>query len=92
VLALSYQNSSASTTATATTVWENVTTLVSDATHDLNLEVRSSYFGICASQNGRPFICQDTAKSLAASRFDDPLGLIEMAGRYQSDVLFPGLL
>jgi hypothetical protein len=90
VLALSYQTQNVP--ATDIGPLQNITSAISDATKGDNLQIRLSYFGLCASR-GDFWYCNRNGYALAAiGAFNDPLGLLSMAERYKSEVLFSGLM
>ena len=59
-----------------------------------SLEVRTGYFGLCASLAKNSWTCSDDASSLARrfSPNQDPLDLIGHSAKFKDNIVFPGLV
>lgn len=64
-----------------------------------HVAVRTGYFGLCAKEDsdGYSWVCASDVADLkvelsGANGDEDPLDAVDMAGRFKSGVVFPGLL
>jgi hypothetical protein len=94
LLSLSYQASSAA--GDPLQLNPNLTSLFSSMVGSAQLEVRTSYRGMCISQNGGGWACSSNAADLASRIRDannaDPLNLIWISENFRQHVIFDGLL
>lgn len=76
--------------------WQNITRILEQTTRDSSFQVRANYFGLCATTGSDSWVCATSPERLTAKLpnlvAEDPLGLAALAGRYRSEVLFPGLI
>lgn len=58
------------------------------------LQIRASFFGLCVrSKSSDAWICKGDSSAFASEELpSDPLGILDLAERYRSQVLFSGLL
>lgn len=106
LLSLSYSAAASSPPRNVEMLDGNMSAVFADLAGSARLEVRASYFGLCASSPAiaRGWICSRSATVIAAVIAEvsnssanlgrdggDPLGLVYMAGRFRTDVVFVGL-
>jgi len=87
ILSLSYKGSG--TEVESSSILNEISQIIVNATTGLEFEVRTSYFGICI-RNRETWSCQNDALTFGSS--NDPLGILGMIHTFKTEVLFPGLL
>ena len=92
VLSLRYSNDQRAQKQEQAHIWQNITDLTTSVIGNLTLEFRIGYFGQCARTDSTWRCVGDDSNTFGTVEPKDPLGVAEMANRYQNEVLFPGLV
>ncbi|KAI9702192.1 MAG: hypothetical protein M1820_006274 [Bogoriella megaspora] len=70
-----------------------VVDFLANVTSNSHLQVRTGYFGICATYSGQSWVCKRSLQDLRSvvSSEADPLDLLSICGDFQDSVIFSGL-
>ena len=92
LVSLSYQNAPPSQATPQ--INPDLTATFSRIVNGSTLEVRTSYFGVCASYAGGIWVCSSNSSGLARQlqAYQDPLDLIGASQTFKEGILFSGLL